>query len=166
MAKDGWAFADRSRTTAEIIIDHYRSIRAGADDAVLIGCNTIGHLSAGIFDVTRTGDDTSGKEWDRVRKMGVNTLAFRMPQHGTFFAVDADCVGQTATNSIPWAKNQQWLDLLAQRYAIVRVFQAWLGDTGTGTCSQGRPGRRQQAATGRRTTRLARHQTAPALEIG
>jgi len=114
MTADGWTFADRSRTTAEIIIDHYRSIRAGAGDAVLIGCNTIGHLSAGIFEVSRTGDDTSGKEWDRVRKMGVNTLAFRMPQHGTFFAVDADCVGQTSANAIPWDKNRQWLDLLAR----------------------------------------------------
>ncbi len=114
MTADGWAFADRSRTTAEIIIDHYRSIRAGAGDAVLLGCNTIGHLSAGIFEVSRTGDDTSGKEWERVRKMGVNTLAFRMPQHGAFFAVDADCVGQTAANSIPWDKNRQWLDLLAR----------------------------------------------------
>ena len=82
MTADGWTFADRSRTTAEIVIDHYRSIRAGAGEAVLIGCNTIGHLSAGIFEVSRTGDDTSGMEWDRVRKMGVNTLAFRMPQHG------------------------------------------------------------------------------------
>ncbi len=113
MTTDGWAFADPSRTTAEIIIDHYRSIRAGAGDAVLIGCNTIGHLSAGIFEITRTGDDTSGKEWERVRKMGVNTLAFRMPQHGAFFAVDADCAGQTAANSIPWDKNRQWLDLFA-----------------------------------------------------
>ncbi|MGO8750719.1 MAG: hypothetical protein ACLQNE_32615 [Thermoguttaceae bacterium] len=114
MTSDGWAFADRSRTTAEIIMDHYRSIRAGAGDAVLIGCNTIGHLSAGIFEVSRTGDDTSGKEWDRVRKMGVNTLAFRMPQHGAFFAADADCVGQTGPNSIPWDKNRQWLDLVAR----------------------------------------------------
>jgi alpha-galactosidase len=114
MTADGWSFADRTRTTAEIIIDHYRSIREGAGDAVLIGCNTIGHLSAGIFEVSRTGDDTSGKEWDRVRKMGVNTLAFRMAQHGAFFAVDADCVGQTAANSIPWEKNRQWLDLLAR----------------------------------------------------
>jgi len=113
MTTDGWAFADPSRTTAEIIIDHYRSIRAGAGDAVLIGCDTIGHLSAGIFEINRTGDDTSGKEWERVRKMGVNTLAFRMPQHGAFFAVDADCAGQTAANSIPWDKNRQWLDLLA-----------------------------------------------------
>jgi alpha-galactosidase len=80
----------------------------------VIGCNTIGHLAAGIFDISRTGDDTSGREWDRVRKMGVNTLAFRMPQHGAFFAADADCVGQTTTNAIPWDKNRQWLDLVAR----------------------------------------------------
>ena len=112
---DGWAFADRSRTTAEIIVDHYRSIHeAAGDDAVVIGCNTIGHLSAGIFEASRIGDDTSGREWDRVRKMGVNTLAFRMSQHGAFYAVDADCVGQTKTGAIPWELNCQWLDLLAR----------------------------------------------------
>jgi alpha-galactosidase len=46
--------------------------------------------------------------------MGVNTLAFRSPQHGTFFAVDADCAGQTSSSSVPWEKNRQWLDLLAR----------------------------------------------------
>jgi alpha-galactosidase len=44
--------------------------------------------------------------------MGINTLAFRMPQHGTFFDVDADCVG--LTNDVPWDLNSQWLDLLAR----------------------------------------------------
>jgi alpha-galactosidase len=44
--------------------------------------------------------------------MGVNTLAFRMPQHGTFFSHDADCVG--ITPQIPWELNKQWLDLLAK----------------------------------------------------
>ena len=43
--------------------------------------------------------------------MGVNTLAFRAPQHGTFFAIDADCVG--LTKQIPWRMNEQWLTLLA-----------------------------------------------------
>ena len=120
MTADGWAFADRSRTTAEIIIDHYRSIReAAGDDVVVLGCNTIGHLSAGIFEISRVGDDTSGQEWARTRKMGVNTLAFRLPQHGEFFAADADCAGQTSApglqkeGGIPWEKNRQWLDLLA-----------------------------------------------------
>lgn len=111
---DGWAFADRSRTTAEIIRDFYEDIREAAGKKVLIlGCNTMGHLSAGIFEMQRIGDDTSGQEWDRTKRMGVNCLAFRLPQQGAFFAVDADCAGQVASDSVPWKKNSQWLDLLA-----------------------------------------------------
>jgi alpha-galactosidase len=110
-----WAFADRARTSAEIVLDHYRSIREAAGDSVLlIGCNTIGHLAAGIFEIERIGDDTSGLEWARVRNRGVNALAFRAPQHGAFFAADADCVGLTKPEAIPWALNRQWLDLLAR----------------------------------------------------
>jgi alpha-galactosidase len=102
---------DRTRTTAEIIVAFYRAIREAAGDALVIGCNTVGHLAAGTVEIQRTGDDTSGREWARTRKMGVNTLAFRMPQHGAFFAADADCVG--LTDQVPWALNRQWLDLLA-----------------------------------------------------
>ena len=105
-------FADGSKTSAEIVIAFYRAIREGAGDALVIGCNVIGHLAAGLIEIQRTGDDTSGRDWNRTRKMGVNTLAFRMPQHETFFAADADCVG--LTNDIPWALNAQWLDLLAR----------------------------------------------------
>ena len=43
--------------------------------------------------LNRTGDDTSGRIWERTRRMGVNTLAFRLPQHNTFYHIDADCVG-------------------------------------------------------------------------
>ena len=82
------------------------------DDVVLIGCNTLSHLSAGYFEIQRTGDDTSGIEWARTKKMGVNTLAFRMCQHNTFYAHDADCVG--ITTEIDWNKNKQWLDVLAK----------------------------------------------------
>lgn len=110
-----WSLADRSRTLAEIISDHYRSIREAAGEGMLVlGCNTIGHLAAGVFEMSRTGDDTSGNDWSRTRKMGVNTLAFRAPQHGTFFAVDADCVGQTKPGSIAWERNRQWLELLGR----------------------------------------------------
>jgi alpha-galactosidase len=110
-----WQFADRSRTTAEIITDFYRDIREAAGDKVLVlGCNTVGHLSAGLVELSRIGDDTSGKDWSRTRKMGVNSLAFRGPQHGTFFAADADCVGLTAAEEIPWKYNCQWLDLLSR----------------------------------------------------
>ena len=110
-----WAYSDRSRTAAEIVLDHYRSIReAAGDDGLIIGCNTIGHLAAGLFELERIGDDTSGRDWIRVRNRGVNTLGFRAPQHGAFFAVDADCVGLTEAEAVPWACNSQWLDLLAR----------------------------------------------------
>ena len=106
-------FADRSRTTAEIMKDFYMAIREAAGDEVLImGCNTFSHLSAGIMDIQRTGDDTSGREWDRTKNYGINTLAFRMMQHNAFYSVDADCVG--ITNDVPWEKNRQWLDVLAK----------------------------------------------------
>ena len=108
----GWHFQNRAKTTAEIIVDLYRAIRRGAGDALLIGCNTIGHLAAGLVEAQRIGDDTSGQEWSRTRKMGVNTLAFRMAQHNTFFAADADCV--PLTHAIPWNLTRQWLDLVAR----------------------------------------------------
>ena len=111
----GWGFYDKSKTTAEIINHLYRSIRETAGDMYIIGCNTMGHLSAGLFELNRIGDDTSGKEWARTRKMGVNTLGFRMPQHNTFYAADGDCVG--LTNQVPWDKNKQWMQLLAESSA-------------------------------------------------
>lgn len=110
---DGWAFrGDVSRTSAEIITDLYRTLRRAADKVVLIGCNTIGHLIAGYAHLQRVGDDTSGREWEPNRKNGVNAIAFRMIQHDAFFAADADCVA--VTESVPWAKNAQWLDLVAR----------------------------------------------------
>jgi len=111
LSTGSWKFHDESRTTAEIIRELYRAIREAAGEAVVIGCNTIGHLSAGLFELQRTGDDTSGRDWERTRRMGINTLAFRMAQHGIFFAADADCVGLTGV--VPWECNWQWLSLLA-----------------------------------------------------
>jgi alpha-galactosidase len=108
----GWAFADRSKTTAEAVLMLYRALREGAGDMLLIGCNVIGHLAAGLVELNRTGDDTSGLSWERTRKMGVNALAFRTHQHDIFFAGDADCVGLTL--NVPWELNRQWLDLLAR----------------------------------------------------
>lgn len=112
MTAPGWHFHDRSQTNAEILLTLYNTIRQAAGEMYLIGCNTVSHLSAGIFELNRIGDDTSGKEWARTLKMGVNTMGFRLPQHKTFYAVDGDCVG--LTTQIPWAKNKQWLQLLAE----------------------------------------------------
>lgn len=109
---EGWHFADRSKTSAQIIGQLYRTIGRAAGDALIIGCNTISHIGAGVFHLQRTGDDTSGRQWERTRKMGVNTLAFRMAQHGAMYACDADCAGITA--AVPWEQNRQWLDLLSR----------------------------------------------------
>ncbi len=112
LTDDNWHWADRSLTNAEVILRLYRTLREAAGDAVLIGCNTFGHLGAGLFELQRIGDDTSGRHWERTRKMGVNTLAFRLPQHNTFFSADADCVPHTART--PWEMNRQFLELVAK----------------------------------------------------
>jgi alpha-galactosidase len=111
MTTPGWRFRDNTRTTAEIILGLYEAIREAAGDMYLIGCNTLSHLSAGIFELDRIGDDTSGKEWARTRKMGVNTLGFRMIQHGLFYAADGDCVA--LTQDVSWDKTRQWMQLVA-----------------------------------------------------
>lgn len=110
---DGWHFYDKTKTNAEIVLDFYRLISEAAEDMLIIGCNTVSHLSAGLVHISRTGDDTSGREWERTRKMGVNTLAFRLAQNEVFYMCDADCVG-ILKNKIPWEKNRQWLELLSK----------------------------------------------------
>jgi alpha-galactosidase len=112
LARDGWAFYDRTKTSAEIVVNFYRVILESAGNTKILGCNCIGHLCAGLVHANRTGDDTSGFEWERTRKMGVNTLAFRLPQQGVFFGADADCVG--IKGKFPWENNRNWLDLLAR----------------------------------------------------
>jgi alpha-galactosidase len=107
-----WSFSDGSLTNAEILLRLYRTLRDAAGDAVLLGCNTIGHLAAGLFEIQRTGDDTSGHAWERTRRMGVNTLAFRLPQHDTFFSCDPDCAAHTERT--PWELDKQFLDLVAR----------------------------------------------------
>jgi alpha-galactosidase len=90
---------------------------------IVDGCNTIGHLSAGLFELQRIGDDTSGTDWNRTRDMGVNCLAFRSPQQGTFFFVDADCAGLAKAGAVPWDRNREWLDLLGR--SGTPLFVSW-----------------------------------------
>lgn len=112
LTDDHWRFNSCERTSAEVILNLYRVIRRSADNLYLIGCNTVSHLAAGLFELQRTGDDTSGHEWDRTLKMGVNTVAFRGVQHNAFYASDGDCVG--LTTRIDWRLNKQWMQLLAE----------------------------------------------------
>lgn len=109
---DNWHFYNKTKTNAEITLDLYRLIKETAGDMLIIGCNTVSHLSAGLVHIYRTGDDTSGTDWNRTKAMGVNTLAFRLAQNEAFYMCDADCVG-ILKNKIPWDKNKQWLHLLS-----------------------------------------------------
>ena len=108
-----WSFYDRSKTSAEITLDLYKLIREAFDGGMILSCNAISHLTAGLAELNRTGVDTSGYNWHRTRSAGINTLAFRLAQHGAFYAIDADCVGILDKN-IDWRLNRQWLDLLAK----------------------------------------------------
>jgi alpha-galactosidase len=112
LTEGNWHFNDPTLTNAEIILRLYQTLRAGAGDAVLLGCNTLGHLGAGLFEIQRAGDDTSGRVWERTRRMGINTLACRLPQNGTFFSVDADCAAHT--DQTPWELDRQFLGLVAR----------------------------------------------------
>ena len=112
MTSPHWTMHDNSKTNAEIILNFYSTIREAAGDTYVLACNTISHLSAGMFELNRIGDDTSGNEWSRTRRMGVNTLAFRACQHGIFYSADPDCVG--LTSKVAWEKNKQWMQLVAK----------------------------------------------------
>lgn len=114
VTEENWNFYDKSITSAEVIKQFYRAIYEVTNKygVLILGCNTIGHLGAGLMQLNRIGDDTSGFNWERTRQIGINTLAFRLPQHNTFFHIDADCVG--IAGHIDWKFNKQWADVLAR----------------------------------------------------
>lgn len=97
---DGWHFDDRSVTNAQIIKKLYTTVQEAAGDMMVIGCNTYNHLAAGIHQIQRSGLDTSGYAWEKTRRMGINSLAFRLPQNGNFFITDPDCAAITEHCSI------------------------------------------------------------------
>ena len=110
--EEDWHFYDRTKTNAEIVLELYRLIKETAGDMYILGCNTVSHLCAGLVEINRTGNDTSGREWEATTKNGVNTLAFRLAQNEAFYMCDADCVG-ILEDKIPWEKNKQWLHVLS-----------------------------------------------------
>lgn len=115
---------DRSRTTCEVMKDVYCALReAAGDDVILLGCNALNHLAAGLFEVQRIGDDTSGEKWWRTKEMGVNAIGFRGVQDRVFFLADADCVGLARAGAIPWSQNRQWLNLLSR--SGTPLFVSW-----------------------------------------
>lgn len=115
VTRDDIHWQDCTRTTAETVRGLYRAFReAAGDDVVIIGCNALDHLAAGLFEIQRTGDDTSGCDWSLTARCGPNALGMRAHHHGTFYAQDGDCVGLSFAGAIGWEQNRQWIDLLAR----------------------------------------------------
>lgn len=121
VTKSGWHFADQTLTNAEIVKQLYRTIFSAAApyQTLILGCNTIGHLGTGLMQLARIGDDTSGRKWERTRQIGINSLAFRLPQDQAFFSVDADCVG--ITDQIDWDYNRQWARVIAESGTVLFI---------------------------------------------
>ena len=105
-----WSFYEKNKTTAEITLEYYKRTAKAAKGALIIACNTFSHLSAGIFNIYRTGDDTSGYDYKRTVTMGVNTLAFRGVQHNALYAADPDCV--PITSKLTPEQIEQWMNLV------------------------------------------------------
>ena len=115
LIRDDRAWKVRDRTTAESVVALYRAIReAAGDDMVVLGCNAVNHLCAGLFEASRVGSDTSGRKWEQTRRNGVGAVAFKGIENGTLFAADPDCAGLASAGAIPWEKNRLWIDLLAR----------------------------------------------------
>ena len=72
----------------------YSAVAEGAGNADVIGCNTVGHLTAGIHSIYRVGGDTSGRSFEWSRKNGVNSM-MRLPLNDAFYRVDPDCAAFT-----------------------------------------------------------------------
>ena len=103
-------FYDNTKTTATIIKNLYKAIQNGAGNADVIGCNTIGHLTAGIHSIYRVGNDTSGRSFEWTRRFGVNSF-MRLPQNENFFLADPDCAA--FTDQVDSSLNLNYLEACA-----------------------------------------------------
>lgn len=101
---------DNTRTTATVLKDLYRAVQRGAGEADVIGCNVVGHLSAGIHSVQRVGGDTSGRSFEWTVRNGVNSM-MRLPLNGRFFINDPDCAA--FTEKVSAEKNLDFLEMCA-----------------------------------------------------
>lgn len=87
-------FFDKTITTATAIKNLYKAIQHGAAGADVIACNAIGHLTAGIHSIYRTGQDTSGRSFEWTHRNGINSV-MRLPLNDTFYRADPDCAAFT-----------------------------------------------------------------------
>lgn len=87
-------FYDKTKTNAQIVKEFYELIQKSAGDTLIMGCNTVNHLAAGIHQIQRSGNDTSGRHFEFTRRYGVHSM-MRTPQNNAFFKTDPDCAAFT-----------------------------------------------------------------------
>lgn len=87
-------FYDKTKTNAQIVKDFYTLIQQAAGNTLVMGCNTVNHLAAGIHQIQRSGNDTSGRHFEFTRRYGVHSM-MRAPQNNAFFKTDPDCAAFT-----------------------------------------------------------------------
>jgi alpha-galactosidase len=104
------SFYDKTKTTATIIKNLYKAIQKGVGDKDVIGCNTVGHLTAGIHSVYRIGHDTSGRSFEWTRRDGINSV-MRLPLNNAFYNADPDCAA--FTERVPIDINLDFLEACA-----------------------------------------------------
>lgn len=106
-----WHWKDKTKTNAQVFKELYTLIQEAANGANVIGCNIYNHLAAGIHDIVRSGNDTSGHHWHITRDYGINTLVFRQCQNEAFFMTDADCAA--FTDRVPTELNLRFAELIS-----------------------------------------------------
>ena len=108
--KDNRHFYDKTKTTATVIKNLYKTIQSAVGDKDVIGCNTISHLTAGIHSIYRVGNDNSGHSFEWTRRDGINSV-MRLPLNNTFYNVDPDCAA--FTNKTKARENLDFLRMCA-----------------------------------------------------
>ena len=103
-------FYDKTKTTAMIFKNLYKSIQSGFCDNEVMSCNAFSHLSAGIHSINRIGDDNSGLVFEWTRRDGINSF-LRLPTNGNFYCADPDVA--TFTDKTPFKLNLKFLEACA-----------------------------------------------------
>lgn len=106
-----WHFYDEAKTSAEIMMNFYHTIReaAGPYGAIIMGCNTIGHLGTGFMHI-QTSETIEEMLHSEDANLTVNSVAFRFPQHRNFFFVQE---GILEINPLLWKKIRPAAQMIA-----------------------------------------------------
>lgn len=103
-------FYDKTKTNAQIVREFYELIKDSAGDTLIMGCNTVNHLAAGVHQIQRSGNDTSGRHFEFTRRFGVHSM-MRTPQNNAFFKTDPDCAA--FTEKVSKDLNLEFLEMAA-----------------------------------------------------